>query len=167
MGYFFGGGGKDFGCSNNVWHNPLKTLFFGFDKTTGTFYAYWPMPYWSAAKIDISNQSGQDIAALQCDVQYKPSTAMNYPSGQAGHFYAKRTVDHDPGGGLFVNVFEEKGRGHLVGLSFYTDGFPCDGDEFTYIDGSRTPQMHGDGTEDDQTTRVLAATPTRNRSGAG
>ena len=24
-----------------------------------------------------------------------------------------------------------------------------DGDEFTYIDGSRTPQIHGDGTEDD------------------
>jgi hypothetical protein len=149
LGYFFGGGGKDYACSKDVWRKPLKTLFFGFDKAADAFYAYWPMPYWSAAKIDICNQSGQDIAAIQCDVQYKPAIAMNYPSGQAGYFYAKRTVDRDPGGGLFVNVFEEKGRGHLVGLSFYTDGFPCDGDEFTYIDGSRTPQIHGDGTEDD------------------
>jgi hypothetical protein len=31
----------------------------------------------------------------------------------------------------------------------YSDGYNMDGDEFTFIDGSRTPQIHGDGTEDD------------------
>ena len=31
----------------------------------------------------------------------------------------------------------------------YSSGFAVDGDEFTYIDGSRTPQIHGNGTEDD------------------
>jgi hypothetical protein len=37
----------------------------------------------------------------------------------------------------------------VVGISFYSQGYDTDGDEFTYIDGSRTPQIHGDGTEDD------------------
>ena len=31
----------------------------------------------------------------------------------------------------------------------YSTGYNMDGDEYTFIDGSRTPQMHGDGTEDD------------------
>ncbi|MCC6123337.1 MAG: DUF2961 domain-containing protein [Pirellulales bacterium] len=149
IGYFFGGGGSDYSCGNEVWKKTLKTLFFGFDKTGGVFYAYWPMPYWSSAKIDIYNKSGEDITSLTCDVEYKPAAAYAYSRGEAGHFHAKRTVDGDAGGGLFTNVFEERGKGHVVGLSFYTDGFAMDGDEFTYIDGSRTPQMHGDGTEDD------------------
>ena len=31
----------------------------------------------------------------------------------------------------------------------YSTGYNMDGDEYTFIDGSQTPQMHGDGTEDD------------------
>ena len=42
-----------------------------------------------------------------------------------------------------------------------------DGDEFTYIDGSRTPQIHGDGTEDDHNQGYGGGKLIRNRSGAG
>ena len=31
----------------------------------------------------------------------------------------------------------------------FSQGYNMDGDEFTFIDGSATPQVHGDGTEDD------------------
>jgi len=149
LGYLFGGGGKDYECSDKVWNKKLATLFFGFDKAKGDFYSYWPMPYWSQAKIVIQNNSGTKITSLKCDVEYKPSDVYNYPYGRAGYFCAKRTVDHDAEKEWFTRAFEEKGRGHIVGISFYSEGYDMDGDEFTYIDGSRTPQIHGDGTEDD------------------
>ena len=149
LGYLFGGGGKDYPCSDDVWQKTLRTLLFGFDKNAGTFYCYWPMPYWSSVRIDVHNAGGSDIASLKCDATYKPSEAYAYPRGRAGYFCAKRTTDHDSGGEVFARTFQERGRGHVVGISFFTDKYDMDGDEFTYIDSSRTPQIHGDGTEDD------------------
>jgi len=149
LGYFFGGGGVNYSSSNTVWQKPLSTLFFGFSHITNTFYSYWPMPYWTQARVEIYNGSYTNISSLQFNAQYKPSSVIDYPKPETGYFYAKRTEDYDSGDELFITSFEEQGKGQVVGLSFYTDGFAMDGDEFTYIDGSRTPQMHGDGTEDD------------------
>lgn len=149
LGYFFGGGGVSYSSSDMVWQKPLSTLFFGFDNTSGTFYSYWPMPYWSHAYIDIYNNSSTNISNLQFDVEYKQSLVIDYPKAQTGYFYARRTQDYDAGDESFFTAFEERGKGQVVGLSFYTDGSAMDGDEFTYMDGSRTPQIHGDGTEDD------------------
>jgi hypothetical protein len=36
-----------------------------------------------------------------------------------------------------------------MGIMMYSKDWAVEGDEFTYVDGSRTPQIHGDGTEDD------------------
>ena len=150
LGYFFGGGGANYSCSDQVWNMAFNSLFMGYNNSNGTFYSYWPMPYWSSARIDIQNNSGAAISSLRGDVNYKPSTAYNYQSGKAGYFHANRTTDSDAGQESLVNVFSEKGKGQVVGMTFYTgDGYAMDGDEFTYLDGSRTPQMHGDGTEDD------------------
>jgi len=168
LGYFFGGGGKEYeGCNQSIssaGNNlvpvtqegnfagvpamELKTLFYGYKGTEGTFYSYWSMPFWENAKIVIENKSGTDME-LKIQVGFVPGSVFSYEKDKTGYFFAKRTIDHDMGDGLYVNAFEETGRGHLVGKSFYTYGFAMDGDEFTYLDMSRTPQMHGDGTEDD------------------
>jgi hypothetical protein len=149
IGLFFGGGGETYANCQRVPEMSLSTLFYGFDGTNHTFYCYWPMPYWHSARLELVNQSGEDLQSVSCEVQYKPAAVLAYPDGQAGYFYAKRTLAHDPGRGLFNTAFEESGRGKVVGLSFYSAQYAMDGDEFTYIDGSRTPQIHGDGTEDD------------------
>lgn len=149
LGLFFGGGGETYPNCRRLPEMSLHTLFYGFDGTNHDFYCYWPMPYWHSARVELANQSGEDLQSVSCVLQYKPSDALAYPAGQAGYFYAKRTLARDPGHGLFNTAFEESGRGKVVGLSFYSTGYAMDGDEFTYIDGSRTPQIHGDGTEDD------------------
>jgi hypothetical protein len=46
-------------------------------------------------------------------------------------------------------AFKETGYGHVEALNMFSGNYWEDGDEFTYIDGSNTPQIHGDGTEDD------------------
>ena len=149
IGLFFGGGGETYPTCTNLIRMSLRTLFYGFDGTNHDFYCYWPMPYWHSARLELVNQSGEDLMSVSCIVEYKPAAVLNYPAGQTGYFYAKRTLAHDPGHGLFNTAFETSGRGKVVGLSFYSNLYAMDGDEFTYIDGSRTPQIHGDGTEDD------------------
>jgi len=49
----------------------------------------------------------------------------------------------------YSNAFVESGYGHVVAINMLSGNFYEDGDEFSYIDGSNTPQIHGDGTEDD------------------
>lgn len=149
LGYFFGGGGEKFKDGPKIPGMSLKTLFYGFDGAAHDFYSFWPMPYWRSARIELHNDTGADLSVVQCDLEYKPAALYPYPQGEAGYFYAKRTVARDPGNAVVAPVFEETGRGHVVGISFYTENFATDGDEFVYIDGSRTPQIHGDGTEDD------------------
>jgi hypothetical protein len=149
LGLFCGGGGETYANCRHVPEMSLRTLFYGFDGTNHEFYCYWPMPYWRSARLELVNESGVDLQSVSCVLQYKPAAVLAYPAGQAGYFCAKRTLARDPGRGLFNTVFEESGRGHVVGMSFYSTQYAMDGDEFTYIDGSRTPQIHGDGTEDD------------------
>ncbi|MBK8653032.1 MAG: DUF2961 domain-containing protein [Haliscomenobacter sp.] len=123
---------------------------FGFDNQTGSFYSYFPMPFWKSAKIVLENKSGVDITNLVCDVTYIPSSHLNYPADKTGYFFATRTTDADPDTTAYHNIaFEAQGRGHVAGIVFYSDKYDMDGDEFTYIDGSHNPQIHGSGTEDD------------------
>ena len=149
IGLFFGGGGETYTNCVHVPEMSLHTLFYGYDGTNHDFYCYWPMPYWHSARLELVNESGVDLNPVSCEVQYKPASVLAYPEDQSGYFCAKRTLARDPGHGLFNTAFEESGRGKVVGISFYSTLYAMDGDEFTYIDGSRTPQIHGDGTEDD------------------
>lgn len=149
LGYFFGAGGKNYEIADDVWQKKLASLFFGYDKETKDLYAYWSMPYWKSARIEFHNNSNQRISSLFCEVQYKDAGTLKYPIDETGYFHAKRTVDTDDKTTPYTTAFKETGRGHVVGILFYTQGYDMDGDEFTYIDGSRTPQIHGSGTEDD------------------
>ncbi|MGB3008564.1 MAG: DUF2961 domain-containing protein [Chitinophagaceae bacterium] len=151
LSYLFGAGAKDYqGTADKVFAQTLTTLMFGFNKDKGSFYSYWPMSFWKSAKIVLENNSGKDISNLTCELMFKPSAVTNYDADKTGYFYAKRTIDADPDTIGFRGVaFEEKGKGHVVGFVFFSDRYDMDGDEFTYIDDSKTPQIHGSGTEDD------------------
>jgi hypothetical protein len=148
IGSFFGGGGDPIG-GRDTSRMTLKTLLFGFDAEMVEFYSYWPMPYWSRARIDVVNNGPTDIATLRLDATYKPRSAQDYPRESCGYFGAKRTVDISADEAYWSRAFQTRGRGKVMGIMMYSMGYAMDGDEFTYIDGSRTPQMHGDGTEDD------------------
>jgi hypothetical protein len=151
LSYFFGAGGKDYAdTEGKVFNSSLSTLMFGFNNEKQSFYNYFPMPFWKSAKIVLTNNSGEDIKKLSTEILFKPSSELLYPQNKTGYFYAKRTVDSDTDTiGYRGIAFKESGRGHIVGITFYSDRYDMDGDEFTYIDDSRTPQIHGSGTEDD------------------
>jgi len=148
LGSFFGAGGNTIGVED-VSARTLKTLFFGFDAKTKQFYCYWPMPFWSRAHVEIVNDSLAPLTRLDTEIKTLSPEVIRYPAGGCGHFSAKRTIDISPDKALFSRAFQERGRGKVVGLVMFSSGYNMDGDEFTFIDGSRTPQIHGDGTEDD------------------
>ena len=148
IGVFFGGGAKDYADRSTVPFKKLANLFYGFDGGRSTFYSYWPMPFWLSARIEIINDTATPIT-IDAEIQQTPKEHLNYPVGDAGYFHAKETNTSDAGDGLYAPVFREQGRGHVAGIGFYSEDYSMDGDEFTYLDGSRTPQIHGDGTEDD------------------
>lgn len=148
IGVFFGGGAEEYPDRSQIPHKQLKTLLYGFDGQQSTFYSYWPMPFWSSAKIEIINDSATSIT-LSADIGITPKEQLNYPQDGAGYFFAKETRFADSGDDLFARAFREEGFGHIVGTSFYSQDYSTDGDTFIYFDGSRTPQIHGDGTEDD------------------
>lgn len=150
--YFFGGGG----LKDNKWDDTLNTLLYGFDSKRQTVYCYWPMPFWKRATIQIINNSKEKIEALHCKVEWKPSSVLYYPKDKTGFFRTKLTEDTSSGGisrkdftKPYANAFKETGQGHVIAINMWSGNFYEDGDEFTYIDDSRTPQIHGDGTEDD------------------
>ena len=91
IGAFFGGGGDLIGA-RDVSTMTLKTEFFGFDRTTREFYSFWPMPYWSRARVEIVNNASVDVQ-IGVDAAYDTTRGRSYPKGSAGYFYAKRTVD--------------------------------------------------------------------------
>lgn len=147
IGCFFGAGGDSIDSGDLTTYS-LRNLLFGFDRETKTMYSYWPMPFWSRARIEVVNRSPNDIA-LQASVGYKPSSVQNYPKETSGYFCAKRTVDIPPDEAYYSKAFRARGQGKVMGIMMYSRDYAMDGDEFTYIDGSLSPQIHGSGTEDD------------------
>ena len=148
--YFFGGGGVAYPeIDSIIWKKHLTTLFYGFDGNIGSFYSYWPMPFWESARVVVTNNSREDPVKLESEILITTKDVYDYPKNECAYFHVKQTNDHDNGNEYYSTSFEEIGRGHVVGLMFYSDKYNMDGDENTYIDDSQTPQMHGDGTEDD------------------
>jgi hypothetical protein len=148
IGAFFGGGPDDFELSSQIPFKKLANLFYGFNEATETFYSYWPMPFWSSATIEIVNPTTVPVT-ITADIGVTPKESFAYPQNESGYFHAKETRYRDSGEGLYARAFHEFGAGQIVGTNFYSKDYSEEGDEFTFINGSRTPQIHGDGTEDD------------------
>ena len=150
--YFFGGGG----VKDNHWDDTFACLLHGFDSKKKTAFSYWPMPFWKHATVSVVNNSTEKIQNLNSKISWKPSSVLKYYKNDTGYFMMKITSDTSTGGLTrrnftkpYANAFIEEGHGHALAVNMWSGNFYEDGDEFTYVDGSNTPQIHGDGTEDD------------------
>ena len=150
--YFFGGGG----VKDGKWNASLATLLYGFDQQKQNMFCYWPMPFWKHATIQIINNSGEKISSLNYKISYNPASVYNYQKEKSCYFMAKLTCDTSAGGFTrtnftkpYMNAFQEEGSGEVIACNLWSGNYFEDGDEFTYLDDSHTPQIHGSGTEDD------------------
>jgi hypothetical protein len=150
VGEFFGSGLGEY---------RVDSLLFAVDPAASGWYTtWWPMPYATSATVTLVNASGQ--AAVNADLSVTYASDPQWSSalalgGDAGYFTAlSRRGDVEYGADW---IFAELGgRGKVVGVSHTmssTDGGPfgrtyLEGDERIHVDGSRSPQWHGTGTED-------------------
>ncbi len=178
LGDFFGIGHAT--CKHFV-SLPISMVFAQRRGPKGPFAAamncYFPMPYADGARIQIINESEQNIQNLFFYVDYEKTDSP--PPGDTGRFHASfnleyptQKTDYPPvkdaapwdlpgtnltGDGNYV-ILEAEGRGHFVGCvlsidnhqaSNHTYTWPGEGDDMIFIDGeSWPPSLHGTGTED-------------------
>ena len=144
---FFGGGTALF-ADGKRGEQHLANLMYGFSSTTGEMFSYWPMPFWSTARIVLINNTNRPVK-YRAALNVVGNDEMHYDRRATGLFEAKLTSFVDDGSHDRAPAFIERGLGHVVGTDFWSANYAVDGDELTYMDGSNTPQIHGDGTEDD------------------
>ncbi len=140
LGAFFGGHRK-------VFKDSYSALLLGYSPKD--MYCYFPMPFWKSARIEIENRGRQTIDSLRAKIRHKPASARPYAERACGYFYAQyhrefpRTEGHD------YTYLDWRGRGHVVGHTTARYDTSMEEDERTYFDGNRSPQIHGNGFEDD------------------
>lgn len=132
----------------------VAALMFAMDARSGTFAAWWPMPYRSRATISLVNTSPVAATAIGSRVTSAADPRWDALLGEAlaaGYFradsHAAATVP-----GVDYPFLEATGAGKLVAVNATLIGpgsqAHLEGNEHFRVDGSRTPQVPGTGTED-------------------
>jgi len=114
------------------------------------------MPYRAKATVTLYNGSKQTLTNGETDVTSAESSGVVDqlgPTGQAGYFRATSNLGHTAPGQDQV-FLQTAGWGKFVGVSTTMRGDAgfgrgyLEGDERVYVDGARSPQLHGTGSED-------------------
>lgn len=149
LGEFFGSG--------LGWYE-VRSLMSRIDPEQQSMTSWWPMPYRQSAVVELVNTSTHPLEAVETSVSWHraPANVRGLgPSGNLGYFHA--TAARGPtAAGADWTFLDITGQGKLVGVSHTMEGAETEGnfrdylegDERIYVDGSRTPQIHGTGTED-------------------
>ena len=120
--------------------------------SSGGYYSYFPMPFKYGARIEIENQSEEEVYAFYYQVNYYSLDKGSMPDEMPYfHAYWNRNIRTDYPGNYIA--LEAEGKGFFVGLNFNGqpyDGrlFYLEGDEMIYVDGETAPSIHGTGLED-------------------
>jgi len=130
--------------------------------------SYFAMPFAKGARIEIENQSGQDIKAFYFYVDYVEMKKLPANTGRFHAWYNKQLTgpadsvedEHWMFGPNKPNktgkdnyiIADIKGKGHFVGVNYYvhspTPYWYGEGDDMIFIDGDDKPTLNGTGTED-------------------
>lgn len=111
---------------------------------------YWPMPFTSAARITLTNESEKPLAALYYQIDYTEEVVAK----DTAYFCAQYRQEFPTikGRDYLILDAESNGGGHYVGtvmsVRSRSPEWFGEGDEKFYIDGETTPGLWGTGTED-------------------
>lgn len=128
----------------------VRALMYGIDTSTGWYSAWWPMPYWQSARIDLVNTSSAAVNGVQSQVTSVAQVAGTQTD--LGYFstQSRRGDTTDGQDWIFADV---AGSGKFVGVSqtfraHYNGRDYLEGDERVYVDSELSPSVYGTGTED-------------------
>jgi hypothetical protein len=130
--------------------------------------SYFTMPFANGAKIEIENQTGQEISAFYYYVDYVQLKTLPNDMGRFHAWYNHELTEalpegenewgaigepgKNPKGENNYLIADIKGKGHFAGVNYYvhapTPIWYGEGDDMIFIDGDEMPTLHGTGTED-------------------
>jgi hypothetical protein len=150
IGEFFGSGLGEY---------DTRTLMSAMDTAPDGWYtSWWPMPFADSATVSVVNESGVPINDLSLEVGFghDSSVPAGLTTGSLGYFHATHQPLAHTVNGQDWTFLETTGQGVFYGVTHTMRGdIPSgnrrnylEGDERVYVDGARSPVMHGTGTED-------------------
>ena len=119
--------------------------------TSGGYTCFFPMPFEDHAKIDIVNETGQDVIAFYYQIDYQK---LEKPiSRDIAYFHASWHRDIRTSYDTSYVALSTKGKGHLVGINMNMQSYDgglgfLEGDHKIFVDGEKKPSVYGTGTED-------------------
>ncbi|WP_218013587.1 DUF2961 domain-containing protein [Georgenia sp. 311] len=123
----------------------------------GSYLSWWPMPFAQRATIDLVNTSTLPLEAGEATVTSHADDAVadQLADRAIGYFRAESRVGETEAGQDWI-FLETNGTGRFVGVNHTMVGLITagnirnylEGDERVFVDGSRSPQLHGTGSED-------------------
>lgn len=119
--------------------------------TSGGYFSYFPMPFQKSARIEVENETGQEVYAFYYHIDYQKLLQPLEPEIAYFHAFWKRDIRTVPGQNYVI--LEAEGTGHFVGVNMSMQGYNrnlwfLEGDEMVYVDDEESPSMYGTGTED-------------------
>lgn len=110
---------------------------------------YWPMPFNKHAVITVTNEGTEPVGAFYYNFDYRLDHA---PAPDIRYFHTQYRNEFPAPQGKPLTICDVKGAGHFVGtvVSVHTnsDGWWGEGDDNFFVDGNKTPDLSGTGTED-------------------
>lgn len=119
----------------------------------GWLSSWWPMPYGKSYSISILNGSGVPLDSAEFAVSSALAAhwASDLAAGTVGYFHATSASGATTTGQDW-SFLHANGHGKIVGIVAGMNGPTSrgylEGDERSYVDGSRSPDLEGTGTED-------------------
>ncbi len=114
-----------------------------------SYNCFWHMPFRKSIRIEVLNQSEQQLNLLYYNIDWIKKDALPEDSP---YFYARYYQEYPVKSGVDYTLLETKGKGHYVGtvlaVRTRSPSWFGEGDEKIYIDGEEKPSIWGTGTED-------------------
>jgi len=144
--------GQFFGAGLGLYQ--VQALMHSIDVKNKTLTSWWPMPFRDRATVELYNGSNQTITDAGSGVtSSRDSAAARALSRSGNDGYFRATSNGGPTTPGSDHVFlQTGGQGKFVGVTHSMTGPASrgylEGDERVNVDGAKTPQIHGTGTED-------------------
>ncbi len=139
--------GDFFGCGFR--YQPYISLYLGM--TSGGFVCYFPMPFEKSARMEIINETDQEVYSFYYQIDYQ--SLEGYLDRSVAYFHAYWNRDIRTNYDSNYTVLQTTGQGHVVGVNLNIQSYDgslsfLEGNEMVYTDGEIKPSIVGTGTED-------------------
>jgi len=119
--------------------------------TSGGYICYFPMPFEKSAKIQIVNETSQEVYAFYYQINY--FKLEGYLDRSVGYFHAYWNRDIRTDYDSNYTILKADGHGQVVGVNLQIQSYDgsfsfLEGNEMVYIDSEKKPSIMGTGTED-------------------